>query len=204
MEKQRELGGLRELLRQQEEIIAQHRERLEEIGRQQRECRLWTRLNDLLGSADGKKFRRFAQGLTLEHLIELANRQLVRLNDRYLLRRDHREELAIEVVDTYQADIVRPTGTLSGGEEFLVSLALALGLASLSGATRVDSLFLDEGFGTLDTDSLETALAALAGLHESGKTIAIISHVDALKERIPVQIQLRKLAGGYSGLEVVG
>jgi exonuclease SbcC len=114
------------------------------------------------------------------------------------------DELEIEVVDTYQADTVRPTDTLSGGEEFLVSLALALGLSALaSSSVSVDSLFLDEGFGTLDTDTLETAIAALALLHESGKTIGVISHVDALKERIPVQIQVNKGAGGLSTLSVV-
>ncbi|MDP2104351.1 MAG: SbcC/MukB-like Walker B domain-containing protein, partial [Desulfobulbaceae bacterium] len=126
------------------------------------------------------------------------------LSDRYLLRRHQDEELGLEIIDTYQADAIRPTGTLSGGEEFLVSLALALGLARLSGQSRIDSLFLDEGFGTLDTETLETALSALSALHETGKTIGVISHVDALKERIPVQIRLRRLAGGYSNLSVVG
>lgn len=199
---QRELGALGETIRRQEKLAAEHQQRLSLIDSQRREQRHWQLLSDMIGSADGKKFRRFAQGLTLDHLIVLANRQLIRLNDRYLLRRHQGEELGLEIIDTYQADAIRPTGTLSGGEEFLVSLALALGLASLSGQTRIDSLFLDEGFGTLDTDTLETALAALSALHENGKTIGVISHVDALKERIPVQIRLRKLAGGCSDLSV--
>lgn len=199
---QRELGALTETLRRQEELVAEQLQRAALIDNQRREQRHWQLLSDMIGSADGKKFRRFAQGLTLDHLIYLANRQLIRLSDRYLLRRHPDEELGLEIIDTYQADAIRPTGTLSGGEEFLVSLALALGLANLSGQTRIDSLFLDEGFGTLDTDTLETALSALAALHETGKTIGVISHVDALKERIPVQIRLRKLAGGCSDLSV--
>ena len=200
---QQELGARREIVRRQVQLAAEHEQRALAIDSQRQELRRWQLLSDLIGAADGKKFRRFAQGLTLDHLISLANRQLVRLSDRYLLRRHQSEELGLEIVDTYQADAVRPTGTLSGGEEFLVSLALALGLANLSGQTRIDSLFLDEGFGTLDTDTLETALAALVALQETGKTIGIISHVDALKERIPVQIRLHKLAGGFSTMTVV-
>lgn len=197
-----ELGARGEILRRQLLLAEEHRARAEEIDRQGRELQRWQLLSDLIGSADGKKFRRFAQGLTLDHLIALANRHLLRLSDRYLLRRHQEEELGLEIIDTYQADSIRPTGTLSGGEEFLVSLALALGLASLSGQRRIDSLFLDEGFGTLDTDTLETALAALAALQEGGKTIGVISHVEALKERIGVQIRLVKLAGGWSSLAI--
>jgi exonuclease SbcC len=200
--RQQELGALRERIRRQQELALEYQQRVQAISAQRRELRQRQLLSDLIGAADGKKFRRFAQGLTLDHLIALANRQLTRLSDRYLLRRHQGEELGLEIMDTYQADAIRPTGTLSGGEEFLVSLALALGLANLSGQTRIDSLFLDEGFGTLDTDTLETALAALAALQESGKTIGIISHVDALKERIPVRIRLRKLAGGLSTMTV--
>jgi exonuclease SbcC len=199
---QQELGARREQIHRQFELAEEHRQRSLTIECQRQELRRWQLLSDLVGSADGKKFRRFAQGLTLDHLIALANRQLVRLSDRYLLRRHQGEELGLEIMDTYQADAIRPTGTLSGGEEFLVSLALALGLANLSGQTRIDSLFLDEGFGSLDTDTLETALAALAALQETGKTIGIISHVDALKERIPVQIKLQKLAGGFSTMTI--
>lgn len=199
---QQALGAGRERLRRQQELALEYRQRLQAIDRQRQEQQRRQLLSDLIGSADGKKFRRFAQGLTLDHLIALANRQLARLSDRYLLRRHQGEELGLEIIDTYQADAIRPTGTLSGGEEFLVSLALALGLANLSGQTRIDSLFLDEGFGTLDTETLETALSALAALQESGKTIGIISHVDALKERIPVQIRLQKLAGGFSAMTV--
>ncbi|GAB3476565.1 SbcC/MukB-like Walker B domain-containing protein [Marinomonas epiphytica] len=152
-------------------------------------------LNYVIGSADGAKFRRFAQGLTLDHLIHLANQRLVLLHKRYQLQRKG-EGLALLVVDTWQGDVVRDTRTLSGGESFLVSLSLALALSDLvSHKTSIDSLFLDEGFGTLDPQTLETALDALDNLHASGKTIGIISHIEALKERIPVQIRLEKQSG---------
>jgi exonuclease SbcC len=153
------------------------------------------RLNHLIGSADGAKFRRFAQSLTLDHLVYLANQHLDILHRRYQLMRNE-EALSLLVVDTWQANAARDTKTLSGGESFLVSLALALALSDLvSHKTSIDSLFLDEGFGTLDSETLESALDALDNLHSSGKTIGIISHINALKERIPVQIKLTKQSG---------
>ncbi|CAM2156416.1 DNA repair protein SbcC/Rad50 [Pararobbsia alpina] len=166
----------------------------------------WQRLNSLIGSADGAKYRKFAQGLTLDHLIHLANRQLAKLHGRYALSRKTSGELELEVVDTWQGDSARDTRTLSGGESFLVSLALALALSDLvSHKTSIDSLFLDEGFGTLDGETLEIALDALDALNASGKMIGVISHVEALKERIPVQIKVRKRAGvGFSDIEVDG
>lgn len=174
-----------------------------EIAAQEGACDLWQRLNGLIGSADGAKYRRFAQGLTLDHLIHLANQQLERLHGRYQLRRRALGELELEVVDTWQADVARDCRTLSGGESFLVSLALALALSDLvSHKTSIDSLFLDEGFGTLDGETLEVALDALDALNASGKMIGVISHVEALKERIPVQLKVHKGVGmGYSRLE---
>ncbi|MDV7213063.1 exonuclease subunit SbcC [Azotobacter beijerinckii] len=173
------------------------------IAARQGEYDLWQRLNGLIGSADGTKYRKFAQGLTLDHLVWLANRQLARLHGRYQLARKADGELELEVVDTWQADVARDTRTLSGGESFLVSLALALALSDLvSHTTSIDSLFLDEGFGTLDGETLEVALDALDSLNASGKTIGVISHVEALKERIPVQLRVSKGVGlGYSSLE---
>ena len=175
----------------------------EQIGAQEADADLWHHLNGLIGSADGAKYRKFAQGLTLDHLVHLANRQLGRLQARYRLARRTAGDLELEVVDTWQADATRDTRTLSGGESFLVSLALALALSDLvSHKTSIDSLFLDEGFGTLDAETLEIALDALDSLNAGGKTIGIISHVEALKERIPVQIRVRKGIGlGYSGLD---
>jgi len=135
--------------------------------------------------------------------VYLANQQLVKLHGRYQLQRQEQDTLALEVIDTWQADVVRDTKTLSGGESFLVSLALALALSDLvSAKTSIDSLFLDEGFGTLDNDTLEIALDALDNLNASGKTIGVISHIETLKQRIAVQIEVKKMSGlGVSELD---
>ncbi|KKO49487.1 exonuclease SbcC [Arsukibacterium sp. MJ3] len=177
---------------------------LAEIATAEQQLALWQRLNSLIGSADGAKYRRFAQGLTLQQLVQLANQQLQLLHNRYQLARHPTAELELQVLDTWQADAARDTKTLSGGESFLVSLALALALSDLvSSKTSIDSLFLDEGFGTLDADTLESALAALDQLNASGKMIGIISHVEALKQRVPVQIRLEKQQGlGYSQIRI--
>ena len=160
-------------------------------------------LHSLIGSQKGDKFRKFAQGLTLENLVYLANKQLTRLHGRYELKRKASDGLELQVVDTWQGDVVRDTKTLSGGESFLVSLALALALSDLvSHKTSIDSLFLDEGFGTLDSETLDMALDALDNLNASGKMIGVISHIEAMKERIPVQIKVTKRSGlGVSELE---
>lgn len=175
----------------------------EQINQSQSQYDDWSYLNQLIGSKEGDKFRKFAQGLTLDHLVYLANNQLGRLHGRYLLQRKTSDALELQVVDTWQADALRDTRTLSGGESFLVSLALALALSDLvSHKTSIDSLFLDEGFGTLDAETLDTALDALDSLNASGKTIGVISHVEAMKERIPVQIKVKKVNGlGISRLE---
>lgn len=174
-----------------------------EIAAKQDEYDLWQHLNGLIGSADGAKYRKFAQGLTLDHLVYLANQQLQRLHGRYQLARRGSGELELEVLDTWQGDVARDCKTLSGGESFLVSLALALALSDLvSHKTSIDSLFLDEGFGTLDGETLEVALDALDALNASGKMIGVISHVEALKVRIPVQLKVHKSVGlGYSALD---
>lgn len=162
-------------------------------------------LHGLIGSGDGQKFRKFAQGLTLDHLIHLANKQLAKLYGRYQLQRQGKDNLNFSVLDTWQGDFKRDISTLSGGESFLVSLALALALSDLvSNRTSIDSIFLDEGFGTLDAETLDIALNALDNLNASGKTIGVISHVEAMKERIPVQIKVQKNTGlGISELENV-
>ena len=162
-----------------------------------------TYLHSLIGSASGDKFRRFAQGLTLDNLIYLANKQLEKLHGRYLLKRHNQNDLILGVIDTWQGDVERNTKTLSGGESFLVSLALALALSDLvSFKTSIDSLFLDEGFGTLDAETLDIALDALDNLNASGKMIGVISHIEAMKERIPTQLKVVKKSGlGVSELE---
>ena len=192
----KQLGEIEQLLKADADKREQQRSLLAEIEAQQQKYDDWNTLKSLIGSSDGKKFRVFAQGLTLDHLIHLANMQLVHLHSRYQLNRKTGEALEIEVVDTWQADAVRDTKTLSGGESFLVSLALALALSDLvSHNTKIDSLFLDEGFGTLDRETLDIALDALDNLNATGKMIGVISHVEALKERIPVQIEIKKMSG---------
>ncbi len=191
----RHLGEVSQKIREEKQRREQAKGSVEELNRLRDELIHLDRLNHLIGSADGAKFRRFAQSLTLDHLVYLANQHLNILHRRYQLMR-HEEALSLAVVDTWQADVSRDTKTLSGGESFLVSLALALALSDLvSHKTSIDSLFLDEGFGTLDSETLESALDALDNLHSSGKTIGIISHISALKERIPVQIKLTKQSG---------
>ena len=201
-----QLGQRRALLERDSQLRASQQALHAEIAQKEQDNELWQRLDGLIGSARGDKFRRFAQGLTLDHLLNLANRHLIRLHARYTLRRKRSGELELEIVDSWQGDVARDTRTLSGGESFLVSLALALALSDLvSHKTSIDSLFLDEGFGTLDGDTLETALAALDTLNASGKMIGVISHVDSLKERIPTQIRVDKGGGiGHSRLSVVG
>ncbi|HRT30528.1 MAG TPA: AAA family ATPase [Kiritimatiellia bacterium] len=175
------------------------------IEAQKNECRRWENLHELIGSADGKKYRNFAQGLTFDMMIGHANRQLQNMTDRYLLTRDDASPLELNVVDNYQAGEIRSTKNLSGGESFIVSLALALGLSHMASQNvRVDSLFLDEGFGTLDEEALDTALETLAGLQHDGKLIGVISHVSALKERISTQIQVTPQTGGRSVLSGPG
>ena len=195
-------GQIQQQLNNDKQLKAKQQKLLKDIQKQQKNYDIWSHLNSLIGSADGKKFRVYAQGLTLDYLIHLANLQLKQLHKRYQLKRKADEALELEVVDTWQADSLRDTKTLSGGESFLVSLALALALSDLvSHKTSIDSLFLDEGFGTLDAQTLDIALDALDNLNAKGKMIGIISHIDALKERIPVQIHIKKQTGlGFSSL----
>jgi len=196
-------GEIRQQLKQDSDNRQHQQALMQQIEEAARLADDWGYLNSLIGSSTGDKFRKFAQGLTLDNLVWLANQQLNRLHGRYLLQRKVSDALELEVVDTWQADAVRDTRTLSGGESFLVSLALALALSDLvSHKTRIDSLFLDEGFGTLDSETLDTALDALDALNATGKTIGVISHVEAMKERIPVQIKVKKINGlGYSRLD---
>ncbi len=204
-ELQQEIGGIRGRLQENDALRRKQREKAVAIEGQTREFRRWDMLHGLIGSADGKKYRNFAQGLTFEIMIGHANRQLQKMTDRYLLIRDETQPLDLNVVDSYQAGEIRSTRNLSGGESFLVSLALALGLSQMASKNvRVDSLFLDEGFGTLDEEALDTALQTLAGLQQDGKLIGVISHVPALRERIGTRIQVSSRTGGRSVIEGPG
>ena len=199
------IAGLKHKL--SENIAARERIKKKQalIDAQKKEYKRWDMLHGLIGSADGKKFRTFAQGLTFELIVAHANRQLEKMTDRYLLKRDDQQPLELNVIDNYQAGEIRSTRNLSGGEGFIVSLSLALGLSKMaSRKVRVDSLFLDEGFGTLDDDALETALETLSGLQQDGKLIGIISHLSALKDRIRTQIDIKPVSGGRSSISGPG
>jgi len=196
---QKLIGAISQKLDQHNRQMERMKARIEAIDAQKIECSRWERLHELIGSADGKKFRNFAQGLTFEMMIAHANEQLQKMNDRYILLRDNARPLELNVIDNYQAGEIRSTKNLSGGESFIVSLALALGLSRMASRNvRVDSLFLDEGFGTLDEDALETALETLSSLQQEGKIIGLISHVAALRERIGTQILVEAITGGRS------
>lgn len=175
----------------------------EELNVRRTESERWAKLNELAGSADGAKFRRIAQGYTLDILLNYANVQLRELTRRYRLERVP-ETLALQVIDRDMCDEVRTVHSLSGGESFLVSLALALGLSSFSSnRMRVESLFIDEGFGSLDAETLRVAMDALESLRTQGRKIGVISHVQEMTERIPVRICVNRAGNGRSFLEVL-
>ena len=166
------------------------------------EWQRWARLEALIGSASGDKFRKIAQAYNLDLLVHHANVQLRQLVRRYRLKRGG-SMLGLLVLDTEMGDELRSVHSLSGGETFLVSLALALGLASMASSTlKIESLFIDEGFGSLDPESLQLAMDALDGLQAQGRKVAVISHVQEMHERIPVQIQVKRQGNGLSTLEV--
>ena len=164
----------------------------------------WAKLNKLIGSADGAKFKVIAQSYTLNLLLLHANKHLSYLSKRYKLQQVP-DTLALQVIDCDMCDEIRTVYSLSGGESFLISLALALGLSSLSSNNlKVESLFIDEGFGSLDAESLRTAMEALEQLQMQGRKIGVISHVQEMSERISVQVQVHKKVNGKSVLTVVG
>ncbi|MDR1959988.1 MAG: AAA family ATPase [Planctomycetaceae bacterium] len=206
---QQEIGAIRQKLDENQATRQKYQHQQELADKQNREYLRWSNLDKLIGSADGKKFSSFAQGITFDIMVTHANRQLRKMTDRYLLVRDVSDEkklLEPAVMDNYQAGEIRSVKNLSGGESFIVSLSLALGLSQMSGENvRIESLFLDEGFDTLDEETLDSALETLAMLRQDGKLIGVISHVPMLKERISTQIKVRPVTGGgTSSLEGCG
>jgi exonuclease SbcC len=200
-ELQKSIGSLEKELEINALNLQKYADKIKELEKKKEVFKVWIKLNEMIGSASGDKFAKFAQGITLDQLIFLANKHLKILSPRYELQRssDSSKLLEIEIMDGFQGDAIRPVSTLSGGESFIVSLSLALGLSALaSQKISIDSLFLDEGFGTLDSDSLELALNALNQLQSSGKMVGVISHVEALKERIPLQIRVIPKGDGTS------
>jgi len=202
---------LQEQLTRDEELQKKQMSLLDELQKSEKEYALWSKMNAVIGSAGGDVFSKYAQSLTLGFLLQIANRYLDKLHGRYQIRKvptaeaDEKSYLKLEIIDRWQADNIRNVKLLSGGETFLVSLALALGLSDLAGGeTQIETLFIDEGFGTLDAETLETAVSVLENLQAQGKTIGVISHVKMLKERLPLQIAVEKVPGsGFSKVRVI-
>lgn len=196
-------AGSKARLDQDDEARKRYGAEAQALEERRRAAEVWKTLHELIGSADGKKFKVFAQSLTLDALLLHANAHLEELARRYRLMRVPGYDLDLQVVDQDMGDEMRGLASLSGGESFLVSLALALGLASLSSeTTQVETLFIDEGFGTLDPETLEVALATLDALQATGRQVGIISHVSGMAERIGAQVRVVKQGGGRSRLVV--
>lgn len=174
-----------------------------EIDDAKAELAIWQAVDDAVGSASGDRFRRFVQGITLDHMVHLANDHLHALTPRYRLARGATSDLTLHIIDRDMGDEVRGTRSLSGGERFLVSLALALALSGLEGRSSfVDTLFIDEGFGSLDAETLDLAVDALETLQGRGQKVGVITHVAAMIERIAVQVRVEKRGAGRSEIRV--
>ncbi len=200
-----ELFEVEHRLRSDTEALARASELLPRMQATEARARVWARLRDAIGDATGSRFQQFAQSLTLELLLAQANDQLRELKPRYALARVPGHDLELQLVDRDLGDEIRSIRGLSGGEKFLVSLALALALASLAADDcRIDSLFIDEGFGTLDPHSLDIAVGTLDALHGEGRQIGVISHVPGLAERVGVEIRVEPVASGRSRVRVIG
>jgi len=201
-----EKGEIKEAFRKEQEIRNRNQEVYKKIEAQEAICNVWKVLFKIIGNSKDA-FNVYVQRLTLKHLLDLANVHLYNLNRRYSLRMEEdykpKEELNFNLIDHYQTDQARLVDTSSGGEKFIISLALALGLSDLASKNvKIDSLFFDEGFGTLDNNTLETVISTLENLQSQGKMIGIISHVENLKERIPTQIQITKKSNGVSVVDI--
>ncbi len=191
------VGALQNELQQNQENKKRLAEKHAALEQQKEKINLWGRLYQLIGK--GNQFQRIAQGITLDNLLTLANEELIHLYSRYELIRSGKTPLGIDVIDHEQGDEIRSCDNLSGGERFVVSLSLALGLSRMAGERiRVDSLFLDEGFGTLDAESLQLVMQALSKLKSDGKTVGIISHVSGLADEIACNLELISAGGGRS------
>lgn len=199
------IGGNTQMLKSNTENLKNSGSKLKEKEKQQAVCNKWGNLNKLIGSGDGKKYRNFAQALTFEYLIGLSNIQLQKMSDRYILKRigDTANPFDLSVIDKFQNSEERTAQNLSGGEKFIVSLSLALGLANMvSKNMTIDTMFIDEGFGTLDSDYLDVALNALSNLQNEGKVIGVISHLTELKERIATHIEVVPSGNGHSMIQI--
>ena len=203
------IGKITQSLIDDEKAKERQKNILDKINELKKDLALWKSMNDLIGDATGNKFSNFVQDLTLEQLIGFANKRLLEFSDRYLLDIPTAQEAeksdTLKIFDKYMGNARRSVKTLSGGETFLVSLAIAFALSDIAARNvKIESLFIDEGFGTLDPETLDQAITILEKMQNEGdKSVGVISHVSALKERITTQIKLEKGSLGYSTLEVV-
>lgn len=204
-----EIGGIKLRLSDNEKVKLQSKNILEELEKRNKILLPWKMLNNLIGSKEGDKYQTFAQKITMSFLLKNANKYLERISGRYILsifadnstdkKEDKKDDMSLFVKDLEQGGIVRPVSNLSGGETFMISLALALGLSSMSRKNiKIDSLFIDEGFATLDEYSLANAIYVLNSLAGEGKTVGIISHVESLKDSIKTKIEIEKISEGKS------
>lgn len=203
------IGRINQSLEKDQKDRARQQKVLDEVKLLKKDLALWKSMNDLIGDATGNKFSNFVQDLTLEQLILFANQRLAEFSDRYILDIPTADEVdksdTLKIFDKYMGNARRSVRTLSGGETFLVSLAMAFALSDIAAKNvKIESLFIDEGFGTLDPETLDQAITILEKMQNEGdKSVGIISHVSSLKERITTQIKLDKGSLGYSTLEVV-
>lgn len=184
------IGAINQELKTDEANNTQLGKLMEEAQQKQADYQKWSKLNELIGDATGNKFRKIAQSYVLNSLIHSANHYMKTLTDRYTLNVAP-GTFVISLEDAYQGYVSRAASTISGGESFLVSLSLALALSDIGHQLAVDTLFIDEGFGTLSGEPLQNAINTLRSLHKkSGRHVGIISHVEELQGKIPVQIQV--------------
>lgn len=199
------IGANEQLLESNAQNVKNNLSKLKEKDKQQLISNKWDVLSELIGSKDGKKYRNFVQSLTFEHLIVLSNRQLQKMSERYLIKRtgDSTNPFELSVIDKFQNSEERTAQNLSGGEKFILSLSLALGLSSMASKNmQIDTMFIDEGFGTLDSDYLDVALNALSNLKSEGKVIGVISHLTELKERIATHVEVVSGGNGHSKIKI--
>ena len=195
-----QIGQLRANIKKLEENVRWREAQSGELEKARQERDRWGHLQECMPH---NRLRDFALERTFDLIIRLANRQLEHLTERYELRVKGIDDMV--VIDRWNANEERPVETLSGGEAFLTSLALALALSEMSrGRTQHNSLYLDEGFGTLDSQTLDTAISALEGLRLAGRSVVVISHVGELTRRIPVRIAVEKMGNGSSRVRVRG
>jgi exonuclease SbcC len=199
-----ELSTASDRLEQHQTVEKEYQQKLRELEQQEKVCDQIHTQKRLFETVEDAESKMRIRELLLERLLEQSNRHLGNLSSRYCLKREQTTGLGVEIEDVFQQKSRRSINTLSGGESFLISLSLALGLSDMAANGRkMESLFIDEGFGCLDDDTLYNVLSALKDLKNNGKMVGVISHVKKVEEEIPTKIRITKMPGGVSRLDVV-